>query len=128
MGQEDHIRSLLEDPALALRQWYVSVTPTKDPDLVLTGGAGPSERRLREIFDAWLMRRREDLKVVICERLNYAKLSGDATTFGQIGLIAAVSSALSTSPWGSQIDPIATAVILVSTHALNSLCGDDNES
>lgn len=125
MGQEDHIRILLEDPALALRQWYVSMTPTKDPDLVLTGGVGPSERRIREIFDTWVTRRREDLKLLVCERLRYAKLSEDTKNFGQIGLIAAVSSALSASSLGSQIDPVATAVILVSTQVLNRLCADD---
>lgn len=121
---EENIRGLLEDPEQALRQWYVSVTPTKDPELVLTGGAGPSPRRIREIFDEWLFRRREDFRAIICEQLGYAQVEEKTKDIGEVALVAIVSSALAASPWGAQIDPIATAVILVSTRALNSLCAD----
>jgi hypothetical protein len=125
MVGEENIRGLLEDPERALRQWYVSVTPTKDPELVLTGGGGPSANRIREIFDEWLSRRREDFRIVICEQLRYAQAKGDAKEIGEISLVAVVSSALAASKWGSQIDPIATAAILVSTRILNRLCAGE---
>jgi hypothetical protein len=126
MAEEDDIRGLLEDPEQALRQWYISVTPSKDPELVLTGGAGPSPRRMREIFDEWFSRRREDFKKVICERLGYAQVEDNTKDMGEIALVAIVSSALAASPWGAQIDPIATAAILVSTRALNGLCVNES--
>jgi hypothetical protein len=122
MMEEDNIRGLLEDPEQAFRQWYVSVTPTKDPELVLTGGGGPSLRRIREVFDEWFSRRREDFRIVICEQLRYAQVAENTKEISEISLVAVVSSALAASPWGSQINPIATAAILVSTRVLNSLC------
>jgi hypothetical protein len=124
--EEDDIRRLLEDPEQALRQWYVSVTPSKDPELVLTGGAGPSPRRIREIFNEWFSRRREDFREVICERLGYSQLGDSTKDMGEIALVAIVSSALAGSPWGSQIDPMATATILVTTRALNGLCVNES--
>lgn len=122
MAEKDDIRGLLEDPEQALRQWYVSVTPVKDPGLVLTGGGGPSSRRMREIFDEWFSRRRADFRKVICEQLRYAQAEDRTKEMGEIALVTIVSSALAASPWGAQIDPIATAAILVSTRALNGLC------
>lgn len=122
--EEDDIRGLLEDPEQALRRWYVAVTPTKDPALVLTGGGGPSLRRIREVFDEWFSRRREDFRIIICEQLRYAQVAENTKEIGEISLVAVVSSALAASTWGSQIDPIATAAILVSTRVLNSLCDD----
>jgi len=122
MTNDDEIRKLLDDSDQALRQWYISVTPTKNPELVLTGGAGPSSSRMREIFDGWVARRRDALRTIICEDLGYSKLSRKARQISEISIVASVSSALAVSPWKDQIDPLATAAILVSTRALDTLC------
>lgn len=123
MMNDADIEQLLADQDGALRRWYVSVTPSADPNLVLTSGSGdPSNRRIRELFNSWFARRRDGLQRVICDDLGYRRVSQNRKGVGETALVAAVSSALTISPWADQIDPVATAAILVSTRMLDTLC------
>ena len=102
MNDEDAIRRLLDDPQQALRRWYVAVTPAANPDLVLTGGAGPSDNRIRVMFEGWVARRHGDLRVIICDNLGYGRISQNSKDLGEIALVAAVSSALTLQCQGDE--------------------------
>jgi hypothetical protein len=119
---EDRIRQLLENPELALQEWYISVTPTKDPELILTGGGGPSPERIRKAFDEWFARRQDDFRAAICEKPRFAELKDSTKSSGQTAIVGIVASALESTPWGPHISPVATAAVIVSTQALNNLC------
>lgn len=119
---DDDARMLLDDSELALRRWYSSVTPARDPGLILTSGSGPSPESMRRAFDEWFLRRRTQFQTLICGQLGYAKLSNDNKTAAKTALVAIIGGALAGTTWAGQADPMATAAIVVSTQALNGLC------
>lgn len=80
--------------------------------------------QIGEIFDQWVERRQADLRAVLCDKLRYVKLRQGARETVEITTVAVVSAALISSHLAGQIDPVATAAVLMSRRSLDRLCGD----
>ncbi len=120
-AHEDEIIALLADPDKALRVWYDRFMTTDDPELILAGEPVPSARRIAEIFDRWVRRSRDQIRRAVCPE--YISLSQRNREIGEIGVIATVSTALGSLHFPIGVDPVVTAVILVSRRSLDDLCG-----
>jgi hypothetical protein len=121
---EQDFRQLIDDPDEALARWYQGFMAPANADSTLTGGALPTAGKIGEIFDQWFERRRTDLRAVLCEKLRYGKLTGGRREAAEITTIAVVSAALVSSHLAGQVDPVATAVVLMSRRSLDRLCDD----
>ncbi len=119
-AREDEIIALLADPDKALRVWYDRFMTTDDPELILAGEPVPPVRRIAEIFDRWVRRSRGQIRRAVCPE--YISLSQRNRELGEIGVIAAVSTALGSLHLPFGVDPVVTAVILVSRRSLDGLC------
>jgi hypothetical protein len=115
---------LLEDQDEALRRWYQSFMAPANEESTLTGGILPSPEQIGDIFDQWFDRRRDELRAVLCEKLRWAKMQPPSREALEITTIAVMSAALISSHLASQIDPVATAVLLMSRRRLDRLCDD----
>jgi hypothetical protein len=122
--ERDEIATLLRSPDAALLKWYVSVTRPKDDHLILAGGRAPSTSRIGEIFDQWFERRWSDIRDLVCARLGYERTRARGREVGEAALVAIVASALMATHLAGQIDPLATAAILVSRRSLDNRCED----
>jgi hypothetical protein len=121
---DENVMSLIEDPDEALRRWYQTFLAPANDESVLTGGPIPSLGHIGEIFDQWFERRRVDLRAALCEKLQYAKLESHKREAIEIGTVAIISTALISSHLAGQIDPVATAVVMMSRRSLDRLCDE----
>jgi hypothetical protein len=115
---------LIEDPDEALRQWYQTFMAPANDESVLTGGPIPALGHIGEIFDQWFERRRADLRTALCEKLGYAGLESNKREALEISTVAIISTALISSHLAGQIDPVATAVVMMSRRSLDHLCDE----
>lgn len=96
-----------------------------DPGRILTG-EDQTPDNISHIFDEWYKRSREVLRGLICGRLRYQALTGRQKEFGEVGIVAALTSILAAAaPQLIAVDPLATAVILVTRRLLDDLCRQD---
>lgn len=124
MAVDEDAQSLMEDPDEALRRWYQTFMAPANDESTLTGGPLPPLSQIGEIFDQWFERRRADLRTALCEKLHYAQLHQHKRESLEITTIAVVSAALISSHLAGQVDPVATAVLLMSRRSLDRLCDD----
>ncbi|MGI5148638.1 hypothetical protein ACQEVC_20035 [Plantactinospora sp. CA-294935] len=123
---EPEIRALLADPGEALRLWYAQyLAAEEDPDLILAGGGRPSPGQLAEFFDRWLDSSRDRLRIVLCERLRYARLGERSKQVGEVALVGLVATLLTDVAAELVIDPLSTAAVLVVRRRLDTLCPPD---
>jgi hypothetical protein len=122
-SQTSEIETLLADVPVALERWYTSLTPDDDSDIVLAGGLHPALNRIGALFDQWCSERAEQLKRILCDGLHYRDLTKRKKELGEVAVIAAVCTALSQAP--IDVDPVATAVLLIGRRTLDALCGCD---
>jgi hypothetical protein len=125
---DENVEALIEDPDEALRQWYRGFMAPAGEGNVLTGGPIPPIGQIGEIFDRWLERRQDQLRVAICEKLRYAQLNSNKREAVEISTVAVVSAALLSTHFAAQIDPVATAVVLLSRRSLDRLCDARDEA
>lgn len=121
---DEEIKKLLDDPDSALTRWYDGFMTPADPRIKLTGGPTPPPKRIMEIFDTWLSSRRSALREALCGRFNGAALERHERT--EIALVTALSVVIATIHLPEQVDPLATATLLVATRSLSRLCVDDD--
>ncbi|MFY1672199.1 hypothetical protein ACN27G_19895 [Plantactinospora sp. WMMB334] len=118
---EAEIRALLADPDEALRRWYAQyLAAEEEPDLILAGGGRPGQ--LGEFFDGWLKESRDRLRVVLCERLRYARFSERGKQLGEVALVGLVATLLTDVAAELVIDPLSTAAVLVIRRQLDTIC------
>lgn len=113
--------ALLENQDETLARWFRSFMSTEEPDLILTGGQ-PSAGRVGEVFDRWCRRSREQLRRLLCDQLRYRTLTADQRSYGEVATVAVVAACLVASPLPQAVDPVATAVLLVTRRSLDGLC------
>lgn len=116
------IEELISDPDKALQQWYEGFMAPANNEGTLTGGPLPSLQSIGSIFEQWFERRREDLRLLLCEKLQYIKMQPGRREAMEIAIVAAVSAIIASSHLGSQVDPVATAALLLSRRSLDGLC------
>jgi hypothetical protein len=121
---DDNVISLIQDPDEALRQWYQTFMAPANDEGVLTGGPIPQLGQIGKIFDEWFERRHADLRTVLCDKLRYAKLKSQRREAVEISTVAIVSAALVSSHLAGQIDPVATAVVMMTRRSLDHLCDE----
>jgi hypothetical protein len=119
---EDEIRHLLDNREEALARWYERLMAVDDEGLILAGGYQPPAARLQEIFDRWFARRRGQLRELLCSRLGYAEVSETRKELGEIAAVTIVTTLLASASDQLQVDPLATAAVLVSRRYLDLLC------
>ena len=124
MVADEDVQYLIEDPDEALQRWYQAFMAPANDESTLTGGPLPPLSQIGEIFDQWFERRRADLRAVLCQKLRYVKLQPHKREALEITTVAVVSAALLSSHLAGQIDPVATAVLLMSRRSLDRLCDD----
>jgi hypothetical protein len=124
MAIDEEVQALMADPDGALRQWYQTFMAPANDESVLTGGPIPPLAQIGEIFDKWFERRRADLRTALCDKLRYAKLESHRRETIEISTVAIVEAALISSHLAGQIDPVATAVVMMSRRSLDRLCDD----
>lgn len=113
---------LSNNPDEALRRWYQGYLAPANSDSQLTGGSFPPLNRIGEIFDRWFDRRRDDLRALLCGKLGYAGVDSRKKDVAGISTVAVISATLASAHFAAEIDPLATAAVLVSRHLLDSLC------
>lgn len=128
LAEDAEARSLLEDPDEALRRWYQTFMAPANSESTLTGGPLPALGQIGNIFDQWFDRRRADLRLLLCEKLRYARLHEHGRESLEIATIALVSTVLVSSHFVGQADPVATAVLLISRRSLDRLCDGFTDS
>jgi hypothetical protein len=121
---DENVRSLIEDPDEALQRWYGTFMAPANNEGVLTGGPIPPLSQIGEIFDQWCERRRADLRTALCHKLKYIELSSHKRETIEISAVAFISAALISSHLAEQVDPVTTAVIMLSRRSLDRLCDD----
>ncbi len=124
MAIDEEVQGLMADPDGALRQWYQTFMAPANDESVLTGGPIPPLGQIGEIFDQWFERRRDDLRTTLCDKLRYAKLESRRRETIEISTVAVIAAALISSHLAGQIDPVATAVVMMSRRSLDRLCDD----
>lgn len=124
MVTDRDVQYLIDDPDEALQRWYQTFMTSANDESTLTGGLLPPLSQIGEIFDQWVERRQADLRAVLCDKLRYVKLRQGARETVEITTVAVVSAALISSHLAGQIDPVATAAVLMSRRSLDRLCGD----
>jgi hypothetical protein len=114
---------LFQNEAEALEQWYRGYLGPTDPDAYLTGGPSiPNFDRILEMFQAWLNKNRDQLREIVCKNPRVIDLNKGLGA-GKLEVIAAVAVVISQHYLG-EVDAIATAVLIVARHGLQSLCAD----
>jgi hypothetical protein len=109
---------------MALVQWYEKyMAPDEDPELILAGIPIPPASRIAEIFHRWFDNNQAYLHALLCEKVRYGTISDSIRDKGEIATIAAVAVVLASSGH-AEVDPIATAVLLVTRKYLDQLCQD----
>lgn len=121
MANED-IEALISDQDMALQQWYQGFMSPANPESTLTGGPHPSFEKISDIFQQWFERRRNELRGLLCEKLQYMKLQPARLETLEITIVATVSTIIATSHLSGQVDPVATAALLLSRRSLDELC------
>ena len=121
MADED-IQVLISDPDQALQQWYQGFMSPANTGSTLTGGPLPSLEKISDVFEQWFERRRNELRSLLCEKLQYMKLQPARRETLEITIVATVSALIAASHFGNQVDPVATAALLLSRRSLDGLC------
>lgn len=121
MADED-FQALIADPDRALEQWYQGFMSPANGESTLTGGPLPSFNRIGVIFEQWVERRRDELRSLLCEKLRYIQLQPARREAMEIAVVAAVSALIASSHLANQVDPVATAALLLSRRSLDGLC------
>lgn len=123
MADED-LQALISDPNKALEQWYRGFMSPANGESTLTGGPLPSFDKIGIIFEQWVERRRDELRSLLCEKLRYARLQPARREAMEITIVAAMSTLIATSHLANQVDPVATAALLLSRRSLDGLCDE----
>ncbi len=123
MADED-FKTLIEDPDEALLQWYQGFMAPASDDNVLTGGPIPTIGQIGQIFDQWFERRRDELRRLLCDKINYVKLTDNKRETLEVSMVAVISAALLSTHLAGQIDPVATAAVLLTRRSLDRLCAE----
>jgi len=123
MADED-VQILISDPDQALIQWYQGFMSPASGESTLTGGPLPSLDKLGSIFEQWVDRRRDDLRSLLCEKFGYIRMQPVRREVMEITVVAAISAVIASSHLGGQVDPVATAALLLSRRSLDGLCGE----
>lgn len=117
------IAAMIEDPDQTLARWYAHyLSPDNDPALILTAGQVPGSKIIQDLFDRWFENSRAQLIRVVCEKLRYSALSESQKQVGEVALVATIATLLANHSAALAIDPMATAVLLVTRHKLDGLC------
>jgi|SRR5215469_6399419 len=127
MTADEDVQHLLDSPDEALARWYRTFMAPASDGSTLTGGPLPPLSQISAIFDQWCERRRAELRAALCERLRYVRMQPHRRETLEIAAVAAVSAALISSHLAEQVEPMATAVLLISRRSLDRLC-DDQET
>lgn len=119
---DEEIQELISDQDKALRQWYQGFMAPANDGYTLTGGPLPSLRDIGAIFDKWFERRREELRILLCEKLQYMKIRPGGREALEITVVGTVASIIASSHLAHQVEPVATAALLLSRRSLDGLC------
>lgn len=120
----EDVRELLDNEEKALAEWFAGYLTTDDQrDLILTSGSIPPLRAIAEMFEMWYEKSRSQLQDLICTP--YRSISDTGKEVGEVTLIGLISVALASHSSTLPVDPLATAVLLVSRRKLDRLCRID---
>jgi hypothetical protein len=123
--EEKDVKALVRDPDEALRRWYQNFMTPAGEENVLTGGPSVPIDQIAEIFDLWFERRRDELRDALCDKLRDAELQADRPETLDTSTVSMIAKTLSSTRFAGQIDPIATAVVMMSRRLLDRLCGEN---